>query len=139
MQNKTTSDGFAEVGWARKQEIWYGRVSRTGISWGRWYWETEYPYNLTFYDGHLEYSIGLCDYGIRGCTSSAVILNWIYQLDEKGWTSAQDIRDLLRAFNDLIGGVQSKICLCWRDQQFDIKKRLDDLLKAWRARNERTI
>ncbi|MBY4641588.1 hypothetical protein K6L44_16680 [Gluconacetobacter entanii] len=36
-------------------------------------------------------------------TSSASILNWIYQMKEKTWMTSDDVSDLVKAFYDIFG------------------------------------
>jgi len=98
------------------------KVIRKG-KWGHWKYN---PDNLT-----LEFKkivggrhVNYYEVDLEQCKNSAQILDWIFQIKEKSWCSDKDIADLLRAFNDLMQGVQSKVCSGGIDKKFDFKKYL---------------
>ena len=63
---------------------------------------------------------------LEKCNTSAEILDWIFQIKNTQWCSDQDIADLLRAFDDLMDFVQSKVCSDGKDHTFDFKSHLLD-------------
>lgn len=78
---------------------------REGTSWGKWrldrkerilaYWDEE---------DHREYGVAL-----ERITSSAGMLDWIFQLAGKRWMNPSDLFDLIRAF-DAIFYPQANLC-----------------------------
>jgi hypothetical protein len=102
------------------EQAWIKRIQKG--EWGHWKYN---PDNLTLefdkiVDGHpFNYYVDL-----ERCTNSAQILDWIFQVKGKPWCSDEDIADLLRAFDDLMRLVQSKVCSEGKDKEFDFKKHL---------------
>lgn len=67
-------------------------------TWGNW--------QLNLKNACLEHPLtGLQPYQIYlgDIFSSAAILDWIYQMDEKAWTTDRDVSDLVKAFYDIFG------------------------------------
>ena len=91
-----------------------------GDYWGRWRYDAE---NMVLEDTQgWGYWIPLQD-----IKDSASVLNWLAQLYEKNWTTDKDIGNLFDAFDDLFGGLQSKICGFGINQHFDL---IDHLRKT---------
>ena len=64
--------------------------------WGHWQFKPAtsclvYEHGVTWYEIDLE-----------TCNSSAAILDWIFQLQQKTWMTAHDMRDLLTALQDIL-------------------------------------
>lgn len=64
-------------------------------SWGRW---TLNPNNACLETQNPTYQIPVDE-----MTSSASILDWIFQIQEKTWASSQDVGDLVEAVADILG------------------------------------
>jgi hypothetical protein len=64
-----------------------------GQKWGNWTLDTEH---LTLDYEDVTYSIRL-----SSMTSSAEVLDWIAQLNEKTWVSREDIGNLVQAVDDI--------------------------------------
>ena len=93
---------------------------RHGDHWGRWRYDAE---NMVLYDTKgWGYWIAL-----RDIKDSASVLDWIAQLYDKNWTTAEDIGDLIDAFDDLFEGLQSKVCGFGIDRTFSL---IDHLRKV---------
>lgn len=66
--------------------------------WGRWILDEEDLSLFTSYDNdEKRYSLPLFL-----CNNPEVTLGWITSIHEKGWTTNQDIGDLVEALNDLL-------------------------------------
>lgn len=102
------------------REHWI-KVIRKG-EWGYWKYN---PDNLTLefdkiVDGHhVNYYVDL-----ERCKNSARVLDSIFQVKGKSWCKDEDIADFLRALDDLMQMVQSKVCSEGKDKEFDFKKHL---------------
>jgi len=65
--------------------------------WGNWEYHHE-NYTLQYVDeGQWIYEIDL-----DRCTTSAALLDWIMQIQQKTWANPVDLRDLLKAIDDLL-------------------------------------
>ncbi len=63
--------------------------------WGRWVRRGKHL--LIYQDGRVFYSIPL-----RQLRTSAAVLDWIYQVTAKRWSSPQDSMDLIEALRDVV-------------------------------------
>jgi hypothetical protein len=55
---------------------------------------------------------------LERCGTSAEMLDWIFQLHGKSWTSATDIGDLVDAFHDVFNP-QGTLCSCGNSKAID--------------------
>jgi len=119
MENKLEVRDVSEVIKAA-EECWIKRIQKR--KWGHWKYNPDdltLDFKKTVGGRHFGYYVDL-----RRCTNSAQILDWIFQIRAKTWCTDKDIADLLRAFNDLMRSVQSKVCSGGVDKKFDFKKYL---------------
>lgn len=82
------------------------RTYRNGHRWGRWRFVAK-DRCLEFIDdtGRMLYDICL-----TRCQTSAQILDWLCQVSHKQWATSEDVGNLVRALDDLVGGLQSRLC-----------------------------
>ena len=83
-------------------------------AWGSWVYDAELM-TLTF---KYNYEIDL-----ERCSTPAQMLNWIFQLNGKGFTTATDIGDLVAAFDDILYP-QSTLCSFGQAKVLDVKNYL---------------
>jgi hypothetical protein len=84
-----------------------------GRQWGKWWLDVKRLCLVYQPEGRS----GGYEVDIEQINSSAEMLDWIFQINNKGWASAKDIADLLEAFGDIFypqanlcsGGVDSQI------------------------------
>lgn len=69
--------------------------------WGQWHLDRA---NLTLQHFNGYYV------DLERCKSSASVLDWLCQVENKTWATADDVLELLRALGDLMGGIQAKMC-----------------------------
>ena len=62
-------------------------------------------------------------------SSSAQVLDWIFQMAGKSWVASQDLGDLVHALEDLIDP-QANLCSFGTDKQFDVKAFLGECVRA---------
>jgi hypothetical protein len=78
--------------------------SRARRQWGRWHLEVE-TLELVFRDGQRTlYRIDL-----ERCATAAQVLDWLFQLRAKSWTTPSDIGHLADAFRDILDP-QANLC-----------------------------
>jgi hypothetical protein len=96
--------------------------------WGRWILDMQdYSLSLREDESFSYYCIPL-----SLCNSSAEILDWIVQVQEKTWTFQRDVGDLAEALNDLLDLQRN---FCGRAERSD--GRTDYAAKILRERLER--
>jgi hypothetical protein len=97
-------------------------LAETGDRWGPWVFNREklelrYPEPMHAIHPDIwrewRYSVSL-----KGCTSSAPVLDWIAQVSHKGWCSPEDLGHLVRALDALLG-LQQHVCSMELDHQVD--------------------
>ena len=84
-------------------------INNSGLDqnqWGNWVYDHSTLTLQYKVEGDWVYEIDL----ESRCNTAAEMLDWIFQLHDKRFISDKDIRDLLRAFNDLFGHVQATLC-----------------------------
>jgi hypothetical protein len=96
-------DGLIRMDKNTIKEHLINKQSRLKNGWGNWKLDIN-NLELVFQFENIEYPIPL-----DRCNDSAQILDWIYQIYAKSWAKAQDMYDLLSAFNDIVR-VQEQIC-----------------------------
>jgi len=69
---------------------------RRKTKWGRWTLDRS-ELTLTHTHDHHRYEVDLAE-----CTSSAGVLDWIFQLHEKTWMTPKDMRDLIEALSYIV-------------------------------------
>jgi hypothetical protein len=95
-----------------------------GDRWGKWEFDAESLVLKYRESGRNEYEIDL-----QSMTSSAEMIDWIFQLSMKTWVSRQEIGDLVRALDDLLRP-QSNLCSGGKDKHFDPVKYMRDHLRT---------
>ena len=85
-------------------------MARNRGRWGEWVFK---PENLTLLHAPEEYEIDL-----EEVHSSATILDWIFQIQNKTWATAATMHDLLRALDDILDP-QANYCSFEQDKQAD--------------------
>ena len=73
------------------------RINLDPPRWGKWWFDRDILCLIFPVHENYDYEIDLED-----CTDAAEILDWIYQLQGKGWLDSQDQKDMLQAFEDLL-------------------------------------
>ena len=102
------------------EKYWIKKI-RKG-EWGHWKYN---PDNLTLqFDKTVGGDHSYYEVDLERCTNSAEILDWIFQVHGKPWCGNKDIADLLRAFDDLMEIVQSKVCSGGKNTKFNFRKHL---------------
>lgn len=94
---------------------YYPQVKK-GDTWGNWKLVGDFLCYRR--KGMGEYAICL-----RELDSSAEFLDWIYQLKKKGWTTPDDIWNLLHALDEIFN-VQGSVCSSGCDRKFSPVKDL---------------
>jgi hypothetical protein len=97
---------------------------RHGQQWGRWTLDTQ---RLALTHTELYYPIDL-----GGCTSSARVLDWIFQIARKPWCTSEDIHYLLDAFDALLRP-QAHLCSMGIDHTFDAARFLREQVARTKA------
>ena len=87
------------------------------MTWGRWTFNPSTACLETPLGGGGPYQIPVDE-----MSSSAAILDWIFQIHEKTWASADDKDDLTAAILELVG---RGVCSGGFERVSDIKKRLN--------------
>ena len=82
-------------------------------AWGDWKLRTDIL-TLTYDDGRFDYEIDL-----ERCCSSAEVLDWIFQFDNKTWSGPVATGDLIHALRDIINP-QATLCSFGRDKTLDV-------------------
>jgi len=78
----------------------------TGHRWGHWrYVKRDLALEYITDDGYMRYDITL-----NRCRTSAQILDWLCQISQKSWATPEDVGNLLKALDDLAGGLQGCVC-----------------------------
>ena len=80
------------------------------MRWGNWKFD---PKNLT-----LEHSGEGYEIDLERIHTCAAMLDWIFQIQAKSWADAKTMRDLLRAFDDILSP-QVNYCPGEQDQRAD--------------------
>ena len=80
------------------------------MHWGNWVLE---PKNLTLAHSSEGYEIDF-----ERIHSSAAILDWIFQIQQKPWADARTMHDLLRALDDILRP-QANYCSDEQDKRTD--------------------
>lgn len=83
------------------------------LTWGRW------TFNSTVLT--LDFDNGQYEIDLERCNSSAEVLDWICQLQSKVWTTAEDIGNLVAAFDDLLRP-QANLCSFGRDTKITVTR-----------------
>ena len=78
--------------------------------WGRWWLVRD---NLTLEYRQSRRSGWLYYVDLERCRTSAQTLDWIAQINGKGWCRATDLAHLVRALDELLG-LQENLCGCGR-------------------------
>ena len=60
---------------------------------------------------------------LKSCDTASGILDWLYQLKGKAWDA--EILNLMQAFDDITGGVQS-LCHFGEHERFNVKKHIKE-------------
>lgn len=86
-------------------EIWCApdTVAAQPMRWGDWVFS---PNNLT-----LRHSIQRCTIRLWDIHTSASMLDWIFQIQNKVWADAKTMRDLLRALQDILASAAQLLLL----------------------------
>ncbi len=84
---------------------------RKRTCWGRWRLD-EKAGVLAIYDERVRW---LYEVDLDRCRTCAQVLDWIYQLQGKPWLSDGDLRDFLKALDDVLGPIQANYCPGGRD------------------------
>lgn len=88
--------------------LWRERVKRN--KWGRWkYNPRTHELEINKKYGGTSHSYGV---DLERCTTSAELLDWIYQVKHKGFIRPDDIADLVYAIDDIFDTVQRRLCSC---------------------------
>lgn len=74
-------------------------------TWGNWILDAESQSLYLLDEMHLMH----CCIPLSMCNSSAEILEWIVQIQEKTWTTSEDVGRLVAALNDLLD-LQRNFC-----------------------------
>ena len=90
------------------------------MRWGNWVFE---PKNLTLAHATEGYEIDL-----EQVHSSAAILDWIFQIQQKQWADARTMHDLLRAIDDILSP-QANYCSNEQDLRADGGKLASEFAK----------
>ena len=80
------------------------------MQWGNWMFDSK---NLT-----LTHTVEGYEIDLEEIHSSAVILDWIFQILSKQWADASTMHDLLRAFDDILDP-QANYCPWEEDRRAD--------------------
>lgn len=90
------------------------RVRQHRRQWGRWRLDTATLELL------LEEQPGRCTYPVdlEGFTSSAPMLDMIFQVAKKTWATAEDVGDLIGALQNIFDP-QARLCGSGRDRKLD--------------------
>jgi hypothetical protein len=91
-----------------------------GQKWGPWVYRA---HNLT-----LEWKGNPDQYYIdlESCTDASHVLDWLLQISHKGWASARDVGELLRALDELAGDLQGEVCPWGQNESFSYAARLTE-------------
>jgi len=95
-----------------------------GDRWGKWEFDAK-RLCLVFDDGRYEIDL-------EKITSSAPMLDWIFQVNMKAWASRKDVGDLIEAFDDLLRP-QANLCSMGTDRQLDATKFLKEHIRTKKA------
>jgi hypothetical protein len=98
-----------------------------GERWGKWEFDAEGLVLKYGEDGRNEYEVDL-----GSITSSAEMLEWIFQVSVKTWASREDIGNLVRALGNL-PCPQANLGSGGSDKQFDPVKYMRDHLRTGAA------
>lgn len=99
---------------------WDAPRPKHGDTWGNWQYDAKWMV-LTFLPE--DYEIDL-----EECTTSAQLLDWIFQISNKTWMTEKDRSDMLLALNDLLRP-QANLCSFGQNLKFDAKKHLKSLAR----------
>jgi hypothetical protein len=91
-----------------------------GERWGKWEFDAESLVLKYRENGRNEYEVDL-----GNITSSAGMLDWIFEVSSKTWASREDIGNLVSALGDLLCP-QANLCPGGSDKQFDPVKYMRD-------------
>ena len=90
--------------------------------WGRWkYNPAAHCLEIVKYIGGHTFSY---EVDLDRCNTGAKLLDWIYQVHGKNDISPDDVADLVYAVDDILDGVQSKLCSSGKNIEFDVGKYL---------------
>ncbi len=84
---------------------------QNGQTWGNWKLSTREL--VLKYTGEGGYEVDL-----EEMTSSANVLDWIAQVSQKAWASAEDVGNFVRAINDIFE-LQQRLCPAGADRRLD--------------------
>jgi hypothetical protein len=99
-----------------------------GDRWGHWEFDAE-RLVLMYEHGRHEYEVDLED-----MTTSAGMLDWIFQVNTKGWASREEIGDLVQALDDLLRP-QANLCSGGMDKKFHPAKYIREHLRTGQRHN----
>jgi hypothetical protein len=94
---------------------WKAPKPESGDTWGNWRYNAKL---LTLTHVAEHYEIRLDE-----CSTSAQMLDWIFQLATKTWMTSEDIGDLIHALKDIINP-QANLCSFGTIKTLDVKKYL---------------
>lgn len=94
---------------------WNAPAPQNRDTWGRWRYDSK-RLVLEYYnkDSSMGYEVDLED-----CDTASEVLDWIASLNNKSWTTVEDIGNLVLALNDLLY-LQSNIVHLQNDERFDV-------------------
>jgi hypothetical protein len=116
-----------EVDLSKEFPRFRGEATEKGLTWGHWRWEVKHPHYLTFKcEGIPEYDMELAKE-----MDANMILGWVYHLHYKGWTTPQDVDDMLTAFEDLLGRIPTSLSRKGVPETVSAWKELDSLKREW--------
>jgi hypothetical protein len=102
-------------------------AKRTRTEWGCWKY---HPENLTLECGDERGFIYEVD--LERCSTSAGGLDWVFQVHRKRWATAEIVKDLLTALDDLLNP-QGTLCSFGRSSTINPR----EILRSRDARGER--
>ena len=85
---------------------------------GRWTFDPDAF--VAYHEADPSYEVDLED-----CTDSAHILDWLCQLQGKGWVNNEDVGDLLQVIGLVLGGLQSCVCSSGRNGHVNPRERFE--------------
>jgi len=103
----------------------HSRPLQDAQRWGNW--------RLNVSNRTLVYADGRYEIDLEGVDGIAELADWVFQLNGKTWCSAEDVGNLVKAFDDIFYP-QANLCSGGQSKEFDPKAYLDKLFDTAEVR-----